>query len=271
MNRLFIMLLEECNFSCRHCAWLDGRLEGQPATRPGYKLSFDQMRTCLAEVQALQCIQRIHFSGGETTLWKDGNTDFVDLLVEVAHGGFEPSFITNGSSFVRYGDCRQFLERYFSASDRTLHISHSIDTFHDNFDARKGRAKSLDNLIKFRESLPAEKRGLLDVEMNTCISKDPDSLLPEEMVEYYRSQGLEILFHPMGATGKAKSISHLCPNTDGDTPEELGAFYPFLQQYKEYMKNWGLRASLYGEVYQLPDGKTAKLGRLREVVASETL
>lgn len=150
-SRFFVMLMEKCNFSCRHCAWIDGRITYKSATHPRYKLSFVQVRTCLADAQKLQSVQRIHFSGGETTLWEDGNRDFVDLLIEVAHAGFEPSFITNGSSFIRYENCQKFLERYFSASDRILHISHSLDTFHDNFDAQKGRAKSLDNLISNSE------------------------------------------------------------------------------------------------------------------------
>ncbi|MFC1850858.1 radical SAM protein [candidate division CSSED10-310 bacterium] len=264
ISRLFVMLLEQCNFSCGHCAWKDGRLEGQPATHPGYKVSYAQMRTCLTEVQELQCVQRIHFSGGETTLWKDANKDFVDLLIEVAAAGFEPSFITNGSSFGRYDKCQEFLERYLSGSNRTLHISHSLDTFHGNFHARKGRAKSLDNLIRFGKGQRAEKQDLLHMEVNACISKDPDSLLPKDMIEYYRSQGIGFLFCPVRPSGKAKSISHLCPNTDSDTPEELGAFYPFLQQYKDYMKSWSRCVSLYGEKYQFPDGKVAKLRELRE-------
>ena len=263
-SRLFVMLLEKCNFSCCHCAWIDGRIDYQPATHPGYKLSFEQLTTCLADAQKLQSVQRIHYSGGETTLWEDGNRDFVDLLIEVAQAGFEPSFITNGSSFTRYENCQTFLERYLSVSNRILHVSHSLDTFHGNFNPQKERAKSLDNLIAIRGNLPAGRRSLLDVEVNACISKDSSSLLPEDMVEYYRSQGIEIKFHPMQPLGKAKSISHLCPNTDSDKPEELGAFYPFYQQYKDYMNDHPGCLSLWGGEYHLFGRKFAELGRLQK-------
>jgi molybdenum cofactor biosynthesis enzyme MoaA len=263
-SQLFVMLLEECNFSCYHCAWKDGRIESKPTTHPGYKLSFEQLRNCLTDAQKLQSVQKIHFSGGETTLWKDGNRDFVNLLIDVDHAGFEPSFITNGSSFTHYENCQKFFERYFSASSRALHISHSLDTFHSNFDSQKRRAKSLDNLIAIRESLPVGRRSLLDVEVNACISKDSSSLLPEDMVEYYRSQGIEIRFHPLRPLGKAKSISHLCPNADSDNPEELGAFYPFYQQYKDYMKDHPGCLSLWGGEYHLFGRKFAELGQLQK-------
>jgi MoaA/NifB/PqqE/SkfB family radical SAM enzyme len=268
---LSIMLLEKCNFSCRHCAWIDGRIEYQPATHPGYKLSWAQIRTCLEDGRNIQGLRRIHFSGGEPTLWKDGDMDFVDLLIEVAHSGFEPSFITNGSSFLCYVDCQQFFERYLAASSRTLHISHSLDTFHGNFDPQRGRAESLDNLVEFRRSLPAERRSLLDVEVNACISKDPSSLLPEEMVEYYRSQGIEFSFKPLQALGKAKSISHLCPNLQSKRPEELGAYYQFHQARAQRKSDPSDHLWLWGNEYHVL-GSTqvvAHLGDFHKSVTKE--
>ena len=263
-SRLFVMLLEKCNFSCRHCAWMDGRIENRPGVHPGYRLSFEQLRTCLADAQGLQSIRRIHFSGGETTLWKDGECDLADLLIEVAAAGIEPSFVTNGSGFVRFTNCRAFLEKYLGASDRILHISLSLDTFHGNFDPRRKRAESLDNLIEFRKELPVEKQNLLDLKVNVCVSKEPGSLLPEEMVNHYRSCGIDFMFHPLGPFGKAKSIHRECPDMEGDSPYEMGAFYPFLQQYDDYMKAHPPSVQLWGRDYFLQGRKIAELGRLEK-------
>jgi hypothetical protein len=197
--------------------------------------------------------------------------DFVDLLTEVADWGFEPSFITNGSTLQRYVNCQQFFERYLGASRRILHISHSLDTFHGNFDPQRGRAESLDNIIEFRRSLPPERHSLLDVEVNACISKDPSSLLPKEMVEYYRSQGIEFSFKPLQPLGKAKAISHLCPNLESKRPEDLGAYYRFHKADAERESDPSNHLWLWGNEYHILGGRqvVAQLGDFHKSVTKE--
>ena len=88
-----ILLLERCNFECPHCVRSDEPMD------PGYQLSFQQLQQCLGDCHALKSITWVHFSGGEPTLWTEGDRDLVDLLLETAKAGYTPSFTTNGSSF----------------------------------------------------------------------------------------------------------------------------------------------------------------------------
>ncbi|UCC79771.1 MAG: radical SAM protein [Candidatus Zixiibacteriota bacterium] len=215
---MMIFLLEECNFTCAHCAREDEPMD------PGYKLSFEQLQGCLSDCRNLKSINWVHFSGGEPTLWKEGNRDLVDLLLEIADAGYTPGFTSNGSLFVNYSRCRDFFARYFEGSTMPLRLYFSIDTFHKNYNPEKGRARSLDNIIKLKQEFPQAKADLLIISVMITVSKEVDSLLPDEMIDHYESLGIKIGFVPLYPIGRAKSFSHLCPDLDSDNPEELGAY-----------------------------------------------
>jgi MoaA/NifB/PqqE/SkfB family radical SAM enzyme len=266
---MMIFLLEECNFSCDHCV-----REDEPMS-PGYKLSFEQLKTCLSDCKNLKTVEWVHFSGGEPTLWNDGKRDIVDLLKKISKAGFESGFTTNGSNFVDYNKCHKFFKKYFDSTSNKLHLYISIDTFHNNFDVKKGRAKSLDNVIKFKRDMPFRKGKLLKIIVLVTVSKYIKSILPDEMIGYYKSQGVEFKFLPLDLKGKAKSISHLCPNLESNKPEDLGAYYQFHQKKKELKAKSNL--ILIGNDYYLYDynysaefterwHKVAKLGHLTEKV-----
>lgn len=268
-SMMMIFLLEECNFSCDHCA-----REDEPMY-PGYRLSFDQLKICLSDCQNLKTIEWVHFSGGEPTLWKEGGLYLVDLLIEISNAGYEPGFTTNGSNFIDYNKCYNFFKKYLDHAKKRLRLYISIDTFHGNYDVEKGRAKSLDNVIRFKMSMPSEKGKLLKVIVLVIVSKEAKSLLPDEMVEHYESQGVEFNFIPLEPKGKAKAISHLCPDLESDKPEDLGAYYPFYQKKKGSEEKSNL--IFIGDDYYLYDydynveftrrwHKIAKLGYLAEKV-----
>jgi MoaA/NifB/PqqE/SkfB family radical SAM enzyme len=218
---MMIFLLEECNLSCPHCVREDEPMD------PGYKLSFRQLQLCLSDCHSLESVRWVHFSGGEPTLWTEGNRDLVDLLLEISKTGFTPGFTTNGSSFLDYDCCHDFLGRYVDGSTTPLRLYLSIDTFHGNFDVEKGRAQSLDNVAKCKRELPNDKGDLLDTRVLVVVSKDFKSLLPDEMITHYESLGIAFLFIPLRLMGRAKAVSHLCPDLDSDNPEELGAYRRF--------------------------------------------
>jgi MoaA/NifB/PqqE/SkfB family radical SAM enzyme len=216
---MMIFLLEECNFACPHCVREDEPMDC------GYRLSFRQLQSCLADCRALGCIRRVHFSGGETTLWREGALDLVDLLLEIAGAGFTPGFISNGSLFCQYERCYDFFRRYVEVSTVPLRFYLSIDTFHNNFDPETGRARSLDNVLRCKRDLPANTGDLLgEPEVVVVVSKDPASLLPDEMVAHYRSHGVRFGFVPLRYGGKARSMRDLCPELDSDDASALGAY-----------------------------------------------
>lgn len=257
-SMIMVFLLEECNFLCAHCSREDGLMY------PDYKLSFEQLRLCLSDCQNLQSLQRIHFTGGEPTLWTEGNLDFVDILVEVSKADFEPSFITNGSHFTDYDKCHDFFCRYFNLSGKPLHVFISIDTFHRNFDVEKSRSQSLDNVIKCLAL--SEKGELLNITVIVVVSKDVNSLLPDEMIEHYESLGIEFGFTPLLPRGKAKSFSHLCPNLQSGKSEDLGAYHRFYQKENWEKQNVTSRMALFDNDYYFGKRQVARLGNLPETI-----
>jgi MoaA/NifB/PqqE/SkfB family radical SAM enzyme len=218
---MMIFLLEECNFNCRHCVREDEPMD------VGYRLSFQQLQRCLADCRTLEAVTWVHFSGGEPTLWREGDRDLVDLLLEISNAGFTPGFTTNGSAFVDYGRCDTLLRRYIEASTQPLRLYLSIDTFHGNFDRERARAVSLDNVLRCRRDLPHDRAEQLQLSVLVVVSKEPGSLLPGEMVSHYESLGVRFVFVPLGPSGRAKTMRHLCPVLDSDDPEDLGAYARF--------------------------------------------
>jgi uncharacterized radical SAM superfamily Fe-S cluster-containing enzyme len=232
----------------------------------GYKLTFEQLKLCLSDCRKLETIEWVHFSGGEPTLWREGELDLIDLLIEISKSGFDPGFTTNGSYFIDYIKCNEFFQKYFNNANNQLRLYLSIDTFHQNFNLEKGRAKSLDNVIKYKLTLPSEKKKLLNIIVVSTISKDSKSLLPKEMIEYYQSLGSTFLFIPLRAVGKAKTLKHLCPNLESDKQEDLGAFFSFHQKKERKERDGSTNIVLIGNDYYMPDvnpwSKYGHLGHL---------
>ena len=227
VNKSFMMvfLLEECNFACPHCVREDEPMD------IGYRLSFRQLQSCLSDCRGLGSIRTVHFSGGETTLWREGELDLVDLLIQIAGSGFTPGFISNGSSFHEYEPCYDFFRRYAEVSSVPLRFYLSIDAFHDNYAPETGRALSLDNVLRCKRDLPGNAGDLLgDPQIVVVVSKDSASLLPDEMVAHYQSQGVQFGFVPLRYTGKARSLKDLCPKLDSDAPEDLGAYQRYASE-----------------------------------------
>jgi len=244
---MMIFLIEECNFLCHHCIRED---EPMP---PDYKLSYQQFKMCLSDCKELNQLQWIHFSGGEPTLWRDGKLGLADLLAEISNTGINPGFTTNGSYFTDYDNCNTFLNKYLNNSTMQLRLYLSIDTFHCNFNVMKGRARSLDNVIHYKSAISPEKANLIDVTVVSVISKDTQSLIPEEMIDYYHSLGVKFNFLPLQPKGKAKSIAHLCPDLSSKRPEDQGAYFRFHHREVQRDINEISNIVLVGNDYYFPD------------------
>jgi molybdenum cofactor biosynthesis enzyme MoaA len=267
---MMIFLLEECNFTCIHCIREDEPMD------PGYKLPFGQFQSCLSDCRSLESVRWVHFSGGEPTLWKDGNRNLSDLLLEISKAGFTPGITTNGSFFVDYGRCHDFFRKYVDGATLPLRVYLSIDTFHRNFNAEKGRARCLDNAMKCSQELPCAQANLLEINVLSTISKDPKSLLPDEMIRYYESLGATFIFTPLHNMGKAKSFCHLCPDLSSDNPDDLGAYYRY-HKTESGVKRAEVRNRklvdhiiLIGDDYYFTDPwrKVARLGNLSDDIIS---
>ncbi len=253
---IMVFLLEECNFDCPHCVREDEPMEF------GYKLSFEQHKMFLTDCRSLESIRSVEHSGGETTMWTDGDLDLTDILIAESEAGLQPGFTTNGSLFVDAAACDDFFHRYFDAATMPLRVYPSIDTFHNNFDAEKGRCQSLDNVLRYRDRMIAQKRDMLNIIPLTAVSKDPSSLLPDEMLHHYQEIGAPFRILPLRPTGKARSFAHLCPDLNSDRPEDLGAYYPFRQQQPQKEQPVSDNIVLIGDAYYLHEPEWHVVGRL---------
>jgi hypothetical protein len=125
-----------------------------------------------------------------------------------------------------------------------------------------------------KRKLPREKAKLLDIRVIVIVSKDPESLLPDEMIRHYESVGVTIGFVPLLLMGKAKSMSHLCPDLSSSNPADWGAYRRFYTQEKQKKRNEIKNQRrvdhmlLIGDDYYFtnPWRKVAQLGHLSDTI-----
>ena len=208
-----VSLLHKCNFKCAHCAYIYVGDAEDHIIKPGYKLSWDQVMTAFSDCKSLKgSLWNMNYTGGEPTLWEDGDKRLIDILIESAKSGVLPSVNTNGSYFDDFDKCRDFYNKYLDNTDVQLRTFISMDNFHDNFDREKGRAKCLDSIVKYFDSISAEKKEQLPVHVITIVTKNPGSSLPAEMKEHYEKWGITIGDFPMLGLGKAKDLMDELPH-----------------------------------------------------------
>ena len=254
-----ISLLHKCNFNCEHCGYIYIGDTEDHIIKPGYKLTWEQVETAITESAAIEDTKwNLNYTGGEPTLWEDKGKDFVDILIKSANSGAAPSYNTNGSYFDNLENCREFFNRYLENTDVPCRTFISMDKFHKNYDEEKGRAKSLDNIIKVFSELPEEKKKLLPTHVIIIVTKDPNSSLPEEMKEYYGQYGISFGDFPMMPIGKAKDISDQLVENPPDL-SGMGA---------KRGKGPGT-VVLVGDDYYVSGQKRGRLGRLSELYTEE--
>jgi len=257
---LGVTLLHKCNFNCAHCGYLYVDDSVDHDIKPGYRMTWDQIQRVIADCNSIKN-ERFSFviNGGEPTLWEEGELKFIDVLLAVADGNINPTYNTNGSYFVDYAKCHDFLNRYAEESKIPLMTFISIDKFHDNYDRKKGRAESLDNVVKVLDEMPADKKAMHRVHVVSIISKDPESFLPVEMKEYYGTRGVTFGDFPMQPIGRARELMDEMPDSEEffknmpPPPKENKGGYPI--------------GSLIGEYYVHKGRKVAGLGNLKDLIA----
>jgi len=249
-----LSLLHKCNFNCDHCGYIYIGDAEDHIIKPGYKLTWDQVKTATVDCNDVDgSYWNMNYTGGEPTLWEDGDKSFIDILIETANGGQSPSYNTNGSYFNDYEKTREFFFKYLENTDVPLGTFISMDKFHKNYDEEKGRAKSLDNLIKVMEEIPADKKDLFRNHVIIIVTKDPDSSLPDEMKEHYGASGITFGDFPVMPIGKAKELTEPFP----DSPE-------FKIPPRKESDGPGV-VTLVGDDYYTGSTKKGKLGHLADL------
>lgn len=249
-----VSLLYKCNFNCEHCGYIYIGDAEDHIIKPGYKLTWHQVRTAINDCISVDgSYWNMNYTGGEPTLWEGNGKSLVDILIETAKGGQSPSYNTNGSYFDDYEKTREFFFKYLEYTDVPLGTFISMDKFHKNYDEEKGRAESLDNLVKLMDEIPADKKDLLKYHVVIIVTKDPNSSLPDEMKKYYGDFGITFGDFPMMPIGKAKDFTDEFP----DAPE-----FKFPPRKKS--EGPGV-VTLVGDDYYSGNKKVGKLGHLEDL------
>jgi len=70
---LGVTLLHKCNFNCPHCGYLYVGNSDYHPIKPGYRLTWDQIQTLIADCKSVKDERFAFFmNGGEPTLWEEG-------------------------------------------------------------------------------------------------------------------------------------------------------------------------------------------------------
>ena len=256
-NIMGISLLHKCNFNCDHCGYIYVGDAEDHIIKPGYKLTWDQVKTAISDCCSINgSYWNMNYTGGEPTLWNDEDKSFVDILIETALAGQSPSYNTNGSYFNDYSKCHEFFFTYMESTDEPLGTFISMDNFHNNYDKEKGRAKSLDNLVRVMNEIPENKKSRFRNHVVIIITKDPDSSLPEEMKSHYGASGITFGDFPLMPIGKAKHLTDQLPVvTEYFPPRKNASGGPQV-------------LVLVGNDYYVGNLKTGKLGYLTDLYFS---
>lgn len=89
---VFPVAPEACNLACTHCLYA-----ASPRSRNPYRLSSDELRAVLAQMEDLGANPRLLFTGGEPTL----HTRLYDILETVDRKGYSFQLMTNGTRIQR--------------------------------------------------------------------------------------------------------------------------------------------------------------------------
>ncbi len=256
-NIMGVSLLHKCNFNCAHCGYIYVGEAEDHIIKPGYKLAWDQVRTALDDCRAMpDSYWNLNYTGGEPTLWEDQDKSFVDVLIETANAGQYPTYNTNGSYFDDIQKTRDFFSKYMDATQEPLMTFISMDKFHKNYDEEKGRAKSLDNLVRVMDEIPEDRKQQFKTHVIIIVTKDPKSSLPDEMKAHYSASGVTFGDFPIMRIGKAKELK--------EQFADMTDYFPPRQS-----ETGGPRVLvLVGDDYYIGSERKGRLGRLADLYPS---
>ena len=210
-----LQLTDACNKNCRACLRIPGH--------QSHRLSFDDFQRYLRDITVLSQRYAIDFqfvTGGEPTIWKDGDKDVADILSElsqktdIAH----ITMPTNGKRFETMNYVEDLLARISRNVTRPVIIGVSIAGYQDNF--AKKRCVPLDHLLK----AAAKTSGtVLPIALVTLSRNDP---MHEDLKAAYPDVIQRIT--PLAPLGAGEDMMEDCPviGLNGTKKTMLGDYLP---------------------------------------------
>ena len=137
-----LQMTDACNKRCKACLRIPGHMN--------YKLSYDQFELYMRDLREVSKRHNVKYqfiTGGEPTIWKDGEKDIVDVIVSVKRSNMIDiiTMPTNGKVFEDLDATRTLLQRISDGIEGHMIVGISIADYQENFNGDS--CKALDNVL----------------------------------------------------------------------------------------------------------------------------
>lgn len=214
-----IQMTSVCNKRCRVCL--------RPPEEKSYTITHDTFSKYIDDLRMLSSCREIKYqflTGGEPTLWRDGDVDIVDILAVCHELGFLGliTMPTNGQRFENPDYARDFVARLSAKVTRPTVVGISIATYQNNLTANG--CVALDNLIS---ACTQEDAKVVPIILVTLSVQD-DAY--ERLKQRYPHVAKRVTaLAPLGiASSAVADCPSLALNSADKTP--LGSFFPHFRR-----------------------------------------
>lgn len=208
-----------CNKDCTACL--------RPPELRRHRLSYEGFSAYLADLAVLARGRRLSYqfvTGGEPTIWRDGERDVTDLLAELtaidAIGTI--AMPTNGKLFEDRATARDFIARLARKLTRPIVVGVSVAGYQHNLD--EGECAALENLLALREEAAGK---VLPIALVTLAVEDETyELLCAAFPNLFKR------VTALAPLGGAAEMREACPSLSLGSSDKstLGAFWPHFRK-----------------------------------------
>lgn len=198
-----------------------GRAAAVPSDH-GFKLSRQDAYRSIDDASALDtaCI----FVGGEPTIWADGDSDYIDLLIAAGNRHGRAALLSNGHVFEREHTANSFVKRFAEGSDARLNMKFTVDVLHGNYDQQAGSIRFIDNLLE--ASRRYDHHHQISISFLTHWTRNVCTNMLVAICEAYEALGVQTSIEDFMTWGRAEALAHdACYLEVGESDKDtLGPF-----------------------------------------------
>ncbi len=214
-----LQLTDACNKRCRGCL----RVSGENSRSRDIK-------TILSYLKDIECLggeYNIGFqfvTGGEPTIWKEGEKDVADILNLFSKKSVFKNITmpTNGKRFENSEVASDILGRISNSSQQPIIVGLSISNYQENF--INSRSIALDNLLTESQTSGSK---IVPVALVTLLKEDD---MDQRLKQFYPEVIQRVT--PLAPLGAGEAMMNLCPSLSlsGNDKKTLGDFLPYFRQ-----------------------------------------
>lgn len=208
-----------CNKNCEACL--------RPPDLRKHHLKQEHLQLYLADLVTLCGDREIHYqfvTGGEPTIWRDGEIDITDVLGALTDLDFIGTIVmpTNGKVLEDRDAARELLTRLVRRISRPIIVGVSVASYQHNLD--EGGCVALEHLLGLREELSGRVLPIALVTLST--EDDTYELLSKAFPHLYKR------VTPLAPLGGAATQRDACPSLSLGSSDKstLGSFLPHFKK-----------------------------------------